>query len=201
MRDLLRFIVRNYFVILFLLIEGICFVLIIQFNGFQLSKFMGFSRSVTGAVYAELEGFREYLHLKTENDALVYENARLRNKLDRDAEIIYISRNDSASFDTLREKQEGRKYFYIPARIINNSVNRQYNYIMIDKGSYQGVKKDMGVISEQGVVGVVTDVSKNYATIIPILNRNFRLSARILRNNYFGIIEWGRPRSGPGKAS
>ena len=61
---------------------------------------------------------------------------------------------------------------------------------MIDKGSGQGVKKDMGVISEQGVVGVVTEVSENYATIIPVLNRNFRLSARILRNNYFGIIEW-----------
>ncbi len=61
---------------------------------------------------------------------------------------------------------------------------------MIDKGSEEGVKKDMGVISEGGIVGVVTDVSANYATVIPVLNRNFRLSARILRNSYFGIIEW-----------
>ena len=61
---------------------------------------------------------------------------------------------------------------------------------MIDKGARQGLKKDMGLISEQGVVGVITDVSDNYATAISVLNRNFRLSARIFRNNYFGIIEW-----------
>ncbi len=189
MRDLLRFFVRNYFVLLFLLFEGVSILLTVQFNAFQRSRFMAFSRSVTGAVYSELQGFREYLHLKTENEVLVAENARLRNELDRNAEVMYISRPDSLS-DTLVERAGSQHYYYIPARVINNSVNRQYNYIMIDKGSLQGIAKDMAVISDQGVVGVVMSVSRNYATVIPVLNRNFRISARIYRNNYFGIIEW-----------
>jgi rod shape-determining protein MreC len=190
MRDLLRFIVRNYFVILFLLLEGVAFVLIIQFNGFQRSRFMGLSRSVTGTVYTHLQGFREYLHLRTENETLVNENARLRNQLDRNKETIFISRCDSLVLDSLYEGSGRQDYFFIPARVVNNSVNKQYNYMMIDKGSAQGLKKDMGVISENGVVGVVTDVSENYATVISVLNRNFRVSARILRNSYFGIVEW-----------
>ncbi len=190
MRDLLRFIVRNYFILLFLLFEGISLVLIVQFNGFQHSRFMGLSRSVTGVIYSDLQGFREYLHLKTENEALVAENARLRNRLDRNAEILYVTRADSLFSDTLKEFAMGRHFFYVPAPIINNSVNRQYNYIMIAKGSAQGIRRDMGVISEQGVVGVVSDVSENFANVISVLNRNFRLSARIMRNSYFGIIEW-----------
>ncbi|HYW94787.1 MAG TPA: rod shape-determining protein MreC [Bacteroidales bacterium] len=190
MRDLLRFIVRNYFVMLFLLFEGISFVLIVQFNAFQRSRFMGLSRTVTGTVYKDLEGFREYLHLRTENEALVAENARLRNKLDRNAETIYVFPGDSTGSDTIHEYSGTQDYFYIPARVVNNSVNRQYNYMTIDKGARQGLRNDMGVISERGVVGIVDDVSENYATIIPVLNRNFRLSARIFRNNYFGIIEW-----------
>ncbi len=112
MRDLLRFIVKNYFFILFLLFEGICFVLIVQFNGFQKSRFMGLSRTVTGSVYADLQGFREYLHLKTENEALVAENARLRNELDKDAEVIYVSRNDSSWLDTLEVEKHGALVFF-----------------------------------------------------------------------------------------
>ena len=189
MRDLLRFFVRNYFVLLFLLFEGISILLTIQFNAFQRSRFMKLSRTITGSVYNELQGFREYLHLKTENEVLVAENAQLRNQLDRNAEVIYISRPDSVS-DTLVEHTESQNYFYVPAHVVNNSVNRQYNYIMLDKGSLQGIAKDMAVISDQGVVGVVLEVSRNYASVIPILNRNFRVSARIRRNNYFGIIEW-----------
>jgi len=175
---------------LFLLFEGISFVLIVQFNAFQRSRFMGLSRTVTGTVYKDLEGFREYLHLRTENEALVAENARLRNKLDRNAETIYVFPGDSTGSDTIHEYSGTQDYFYIPARVVNNSVNRQYNYMTIDKGARQGLRNDMGVISERGVVGIVDDVSENYATIIPVLNRNFRLSARIFRNNYFGIIEW-----------
>ena len=118
------------------------------------------------------------------------ENARLRNQLNHNSEIIYISRCDSVITDSIIEHSGNRIISLSRHRVLNNSVNQQYNYLMIDKGSAQGLKKDMGVISGQGVVGVVTDVSENFATVISVLNRNFRVSASILRNSYFGIIEW-----------
>jgi len=79
---------------------------------------------------------------------------------------------------------------YIPARVITSSVNKQYNYLTINKGEKQGVSPDMAVISETGAVGIVVASSENYSTIIPVLNRNFRLSARLKKNNFFGIAEW-----------
>jgi rod shape-determining protein MreC len=88
--------------------------------------------------------------------------------------------------DTLRKQQ----YTYITARVINNSVNRRNNYLTLDKGSLQGIEKDMGVISSSGVVGIVKDVSKHYCTVMSVLHKNTRISARFNHNNYFGSPVW-----------
>jgi rod shape-determining protein MreC len=81
-------------------------------------------------------------------------------------------------------------YQYLPARVIYNSVNKQNNFITVNKGRLQGVYPEMAVASDQGVVGIVISTSDNFASVLPILNRDFHLSAKIKRNNYFGIIEW-----------
>jgi len=78
----------------------------------------------------------------------------------------------------------------VPSRIVHNSVYKQYNFITLDKGKKDGVFKDMGVISEQGLVGIILESSNNFATVIPILNRDFRLSVKIKSNNYAGILQW-----------
>jgi rod shape-determining protein MreC len=90
----------------------------------------------------------------------------------------------------MMEADTGRKFFYLPARVINNSVSRQYNIMTINKGQKHGIVADMAVISENGVAGIIAESSENFSTILPVINRNFRLSAKIERNNYFGIIEW-----------
>ncbi len=188
MRNLLRFILKNSFVLLFLLYEGIAFLLIFQYNPFQHSRFMGLSRNVTAIVYNQMEGLRSYLYLKEENEDLLYENTRLRNKLAKKSDYFVIQ-SDTLGSDTIPiEKQD--QFHYIPARVINNSTNKQFNYLTLNKGRLQGVAKDMGVISEKGVTGIVLDVSDNFATVIPVLNRNFRLSGKIKKNDYFGILEW-----------
>ncbi len=189
MRELLRFIVRNYFVLLFLLLEGISFMMIVQFNSFQKSRFVNFSRSITGYFFEEFSQLRDYLDLREQNADLIAENVRLRNELEKEPEYIYLSSFDSIQFDTLADSTDG-KYFYSPARIVNNSVSRQYNVITINQGTNHGIHSDMAVISEMGVAGIVAEASPNFATVIPIINRNFRLSAKIKKNNYFGIIEW-----------
>lgn len=189
MRNLLRFIVRNYFVLLFLLLEGVSFLLIFQYNTFQKSKFVNVTRTITGNVFETTQGFREFIYLRSSNDLLKLENARLRNELQQKKEIVIYRDTVNQTSDTI-ENEHRLNYFYIPAKVINNSIHKQYNYITINKGSLQGVKSDMAVISAQGVVGVVIESSDNFATIIPVLNRNFRLSSKIKRNNQFGVLEW-----------
>jgi len=183
MRNLLHFFLRNYIVFLFLLLEGISFILIFQFNAFQRSGFISHTRSITSALQENFSGFRSYFHLRTENEILSFENARLRNELSKKG---IFEKVPGFVIDTISQTA----YHYIPSRVITSSVNSQYNYLTINKGRLQGVYPDMAAISETGVVGIVVAVSDNYATLIPILNRNFRLSARFKKNKFFGIIEW-----------
>ncbi len=183
MRNLFRFIIRNHFVFLFLLLEGISFIFIFQFNDFQKSRFMEYSRNISAYLYTNLHGFKEYFHLRTENDILNDENAKLRNLLEK------YNAGETSAF-SITDTAGRLNYLYIPAKVIYNSVNRQNNYIIVNKGKLQGVYPEMAVVSDQGVVGIVKVPSDNFATVLPVLNRDFRLSAKDKRNNYFGIIEW-----------
>ncbi len=183
MRNLLNFFLRNYFVFLFLILEGVSFLLIFQFSAFQKSVFIRHTRGITSTLQDNFSGFRSYFHLKIENEKLSLENARLRNELSVTGSFERIP---GMVVDTVSQTS----YHYIPARVITSSINKQYNYLTVNKGSKQGVYPDMAVISETGAAGIVVAVSDNYATIIPILNRNFRLSARFKKNKIFGIIEW-----------
>ena len=183
MRNLYRFIVRNNFVILFLILEGVSFLFIFQFNKFQKSHFIEHSRNVTSFIYNNFHGFNEYFNLRVENDMLSLENVRLKNLIEKHN---YEKTGEVSIYDSVKRVN----YVYTPARVIYNSVNKQYNYITVNKGKLQGVYPEMAVISAKGVVGIVIGTSNNFATVLPVLNRNFRVSAKIKRNNYFGIIEW-----------
>jgi rod shape-determining protein MreC len=88
---------------------------------------------------------------------------------------------------------EPGKYKFIPARVINNTVNKQYNYFTLNKGSRQGIMPDQGIIAENGVVGVINNVSDSYSTGISLLNKRLKISAKIKKNNYFGSISWEGP--------
>ncbi len=189
MRNLFRLILKNYFVLLFVLLEGLSLLLVFQFNPYQKSLFVNLSRNVNGLIYSRIGEVRHYLYLKEENVRLLNENTNLRNRLTESREIIYIVAPDSLAPDTLTKKTHW-KYSFIPADVINNSVNKQYNYLTIDRGSLVGVEKDMAVIANGAVVGAVAGVSKNFATVIPLLNRNFRVGSKLERNDYFGILEW-----------
>ncbi|MDZ7635545.1 MAG: rod shape-determining protein MreC [Bacteroidales bacterium] len=93
-------------------------------------------------------------------------------------------------FGEISDTISGINYSYLNARVINNSVNKQKNFITLDKGSRHGVTNGMGVASSGGVVGVVVGVSRNYAVVMSLLNTDFRLSASIARNDYFGSLAW-----------
>ncbi len=184
MRNLLRFIIRYHFFFLFLLLETISIILIVQHNNYQKAQFINFTETLQGSFYEAFGGIREYLSLRQTNRELYMENTLLRNRIDR------LLRNQELTRATGYDSIPHRQFSYIPAKVINNSVNKQFNFITLNKGSHHGIEPEMAVVAPNGVVGMVYATSGNYATVIPMINRNFRLSAKILKNGYFGSLSW-----------
>jgi rod shape-determining protein MreC len=183
MRTLLRFFQKYSNLLLFLLLEILAITFMMQGTGYQRSKLIGLNRQVTGYIYDKVDGAREYFSLKEVNEQLAQENMNLRNRLD-----MVSSQLDSST--VISELRGAHRYYFVQSRIVKNSIYRQYNYLTINKGKKQGVFRDMGVISDQGLVGIILESSANFSTVIPIINRDFKLSARIKSNNYSGILQW-----------
>ena len=184
MKNLFQLITKYYFFLLFLLLFSFSLYLVVRYNNYQNAQMSNFARNFSGNFFNWVSGYKEYIALKETNRSLLNENAELRNS-NRNSWIRTIPYSEEAD-----DSVYNRKYRYYPATVVNNSVNKQYNYLTLDKGSKQGIKPEMGVLSSQGVVGIVKDVSENFSTVIPILNRNLKLSAKFSKNNYFGSLEW-----------
>jgi len=185
MRNLIRFILINHFIILFIVFETIALLMVFQRNTYQQAIALSVSRNISGYVNSKIFSFRQYLDLHETNRALLKENERLRNSL-LSSYKLKIPAAASVEFDSAWDQQ----YNFISARVIANSVNKQNNFISIDKGRVHGVEPDMGVISGEGVVGIVTGVSDNFSTVIPLLNIDLRISSRLKNTGYFGSLYW-----------
>lgn len=184
MRGLLRFIIRRHAFFLFLILEIVSFSLLVQNNDRNHRIFLNSANEVSGFFLKNFRFVSDYFELKKVNQELMEENNHLRNRLQAlSAETDYaITQVNDTAYD--------QHYFYITANVINNSISRAHNYMTLDKGANHGIKPEMAVVSKDGIVGVVRDVSPNYCTIISLLNRNLKISAKIKKNGYFGSLEW-----------
>jgi rod shape-determining protein MreC len=183
MKTLLRFIQRYSNLLLFLLLEILAITWMVSGTGYQRSKIVGLTRQVSGTLFSWVGGTREYLSLRYVNQELARENTLLRNRIETYDRLMDSARVIITSDDSVQ-------YHFVPARVVQNSVFKQYNYITIDRGKQQGVYRNMGVISDMGLVGIVQESSAHFATVIPVVNRDFRLSAMIQSNQYAGILQW-----------
>lgn len=185
MRNLLRFFVKNSFIFLFLIFEVIAFGMLVQNNNYQNSKFFNSSNFLVGNLYATINNFNEYFHLKEDNEVLAEQNAKLLSTNTSSFMKVFgrlVQINDTTYL---------QKYVYSSAKIINNSTNKRQNYITLDKGSINGVKDEMGVISSKGVVGIVKNVSPHFSSVMSVLHEKTKLSAKIKKSGYFGSLVWG----------
>ncbi len=184
MRSLLRYLIKNYAFLLFLLLEVISLLFVFNFNKYQKVQYLNSSNQVTASVYNSFNSVIKYFALAKVNQSLAEENAKLKST--GSSFPIEISR-DSVLLNFVHANSN---YRYITALVINNSVNKTLNYITLNKGIKDGVKPDMGIVSPQGIVGVVVTVSENYAMGFSVLNKRWGASAKLKKSGYFGPIEW-----------
>lgn len=184
MIKIFKFFAKHYFIMLFILFEFITLSMVVSFNHYQRASFLTSANGFTGYFFEQSSDMTDYFNLKAVNAHLAEENANLRSKL---PSSFRNSRDySSLVYDTLGRE----KYLFRNAKVINNSVNKNLNYITIDKGSRQGIKPEMAVMSAQGVVGVVKDVSDNFATVLSLLNTRFKISAKLKEEGDFGSLSW-----------
>jgi len=184
MRSLFRFLIRNYFVMMFLALEAISLVLIVSYNNYQRVTFVNSSNDFAGTIFERFSNLGDYFSLKRTNDKLASENASLRKQLQ--LRVMLQEKYPVNRPDTV----DAPAYYFTSAKVISNSVNKQFNYISLNKGSRHGIKPDMGIISADGVVGVITNVSQNYSTGLSLLNKRLRIPAKFIKNSYFGSLVW-----------
>ena len=174
-------------VIIFLVLEILAFLLVVNKNDLQRSVAFRYATTLSAWTYEITNSVTDYFGLAEANKELSEENARLltENARYRDLMLCSDSSGVSNQFGIVSARES-----YLSAKVVYNSVYDLQNYIIIDKGSAQGIEEDMGVFTPQGVVGVVQRVSKNYAVVLPIINPEQVISAKIKGNNQLGSVKW-----------
>lgn len=189
MRNLINFLIQYSVLILFLFLEIISFALVVNNREYQKSVFLSSSNSAVSGLYEINNSVVEFFKLRDANDNLSEENTLLKNELNKlrnQLSTLEPEKDDSLHFQIPPEME----YEFISAKVINNSTNKLQNYITLNKGLRDGIKVDMGVISDEGVVGIVKTVSDKFAVVIPILNDKIKINCKFTKTNYSGPLQW-----------
>ena len=189
MRNLLDFLARHNHWFLFVLLEVVSFVLLFKYNSYQGSVWFSSANAVAGKVYDASSAVDQYFSLVDVNRKLTERNVYLERELARLTDTATVAAKDSTY---MQRMQAGvlRKYKSVPARVVSNSLDKLNNFITIDKGTADGVGKDMGVACGLGVVGIVYLTAEHYSVVIPVLNSKSNISCSIRGRGYFGYLHW-----------
>ncbi len=194
MRNLIELLIKYYHWLLFIVLEALSLWLLFRFNNYQSSVYFTSANIVSGTIFEYTSFASDYFHLKSDNEALQMRNTQLfiENEQLRSA-ISSISRDttrcDSLELDILSLVHE-QPFTYIGAKVINNSVNKIDNYLTIDKGENDSIFPDMGIVSPEGIVGIVCLTSAKYSLVLSILNSKSSISCKIDKSGYFGNLVW-----------
>ena len=189
MRNLLDFLAKYSYWLLFVLLEAISFVLLFRFNSYQGSVWFSSANIVAGKIYDTSSKIESYFQLSKINEQLTQRNLYLEQRLAKLERDLGDSAADAAMNKSLL-LQSLHPYRLIPAKVVGMSWNRRDNLLAINKGEADGVKKDMGVVCGTGVVGIVYLTSAHYAIVIPVLNSQSNISCIIQGRGYFGYLHW-----------
>lgn len=191
MHNLTEFLAKHNHWFVFLVLEVVSMVLLFRYNSYQGSVWFSSANAVTGKVYEWDSAVESFFSLSGVNSQLTQRNAFLEQQVRMlDDSIARLTRSQEAAVTRLSSMVPFQGCRLIPAKVVANMVNRYDNLITIDKGSVDGVKRDMGVVCGMGVVGIVYLVSEHYSIVIPALNSHSNISCTIQRRGYFGYLRW-----------
>ena len=187
MNQIIQFFMRSRDFFVFLALFLCAIGLVFNSNYYPQSAYINSANAVSGRLYSFTDYWAQYFSLRGQNETLTEENRALRSQLLRmEQQIRNISLVDSVSFPTT----DSLKYKVLKANVIKNSFRLKNNYLTIDKGTKDGVKQDMGVLSPRGVIGIVENTSGRFATVQSVLNSRSALNAMVKRTQHFGSLHW-----------
>ena len=186
MRNLLDFLARYNYWLLFIVLEAASVTMIVRFNSYQGSVYFTNANAVAGQVYEWRSEIDKFFSLTHVNERLTQRNIQLEYKLNKLEERLADIENEA----TVPAAITDNAYSYIEAKVVSNSLNRRDNLITINKGSSDGVRSDMGVVCGNGVVGTVFLTSEHYSIVIPILSSKSNISVAIKHRGYYGYLNW-----------
>ena len=189
MHNLTEFLAKYKHWFLFVALEVLSMVLLFRFNDYQGSVWFTSANYVTGMAYEATSKVTSYLSMGALNEKLTKRNVELEQQVRELSSKLYDKTKDSIYL------QKGQYHFLskfrlIQAKVVSNSLDRPDNFITINKGTWDGVRKDMGVACGNGVVGIVYMAGIHYAVVIPVLNSKSNISCSIQGRNYFGYLHW-----------
>jgi rod shape-determining protein MreC len=184
MKNLIRFLLQNGYPLVFVFFQVFTFYIIFNNTYFQQSTLYRVGTNFTGKISEKRAAITDYLYLSEANTRLADENATLHNQ--NRSSFVIVDNGFSLINDTLYKV----KYRYAPAKVINSTYSKVANFITLDKGSISGFKENMGVMNDQGLVGVITSTSDNYAIVLPIIHPKALFSVMVKDKHYFGLLKW-----------
>lgn len=193
MRNLLQFIIKYSNFILFGLLEIAAFVLLFTFSSYPRSSYVTSANRVSGELYKASDAITSYMHLGSENAALIEENARLLARIQElENELEPYAENDTSRlYPTCNPYQYAHKAMrFIPAKVINIESGKRHNCFTLNKGRRDGIEEDMGVVDQHGVVGLICAVSERFSLVMPLINDQMQLSCRFKNDETYGPLVW-----------
>ena len=184
MKNLYIFLLNQTNFFLFILLEFLSIWLIVENSNFQRTSIISSTNNFSGNIINKIDNFNEYFNLKNQNEYLAKQNAMLMNRLPSSYLIntnINYTKNDTVY---------NQRYSYTDAKVINNTVNKNHNYLILNKGKNYGIETEYAVLSTEGIVGFVKDVTDNFCSVVSLLHRDTRITAKIKRSGFFGTIQW-----------
>ncbi|MGB0431588.1 MAG: rod shape-determining protein MreC, partial [Bacteroidia bacterium] len=183
MRNLFVLLLRYHALILFIVLEVISLSFVFSNNSFQRAKLLDASQQTVGAVENSIFEVNKFFNLGSVNDSL---SAELAKYVVNDLDKGNTAKNKTVKVVSSRPNN----YQLIPAKVIANTTHLRNNFITLDAGSYDGVEKNMAVISHKGIIGIIKGVSSNFASGLSVLHSDFALGARIKDLNENGTLVW-----------
>lgn len=182
MQQIVNFFIRNKNFLLFAFLLTVSLTLTVQSHSYHKSKVVTSSNIVTGNILSVKNNITGYFGLKKKNQILVEENNQLRNLLQFYSQYETDTVTDSALLSL--------DFKFIPAEVINNNYSKTNNYLTLKSGGKHGIRTEMGVITSNGVVGIVDQVSTNFSTVLSILNSRSSISVKLKNSGHFGSLVW-----------